>query len=67
MLGDRAGERALIVALRDVFGLEGTLTHVEVAGRTDRWLVAPHRDEAHDGQGQDGKCSFHGVPLIPPG
>jgi phosphoglycolate phosphatase len=39
MLGDRAGERALVVALRNVFGIEGTLQHVEVAGRTDRLIA----------------------------
>jgi phosphoglycolate phosphatase-like HAD superfamily hydrolase len=39
MLGDRAGERALVVALRNVFGLEGTLAQVEVAGRTDKLIA----------------------------
>jgi len=46
MLGDRAGERALVVAMRTVFGIEGTLQTVEVAGRTDR-LIATDLLRAH--------------------
>lgn len=47
MLGDRAGERALVAAMRDVFGLEGTLQKVEVAGRTDK-LIAADLLQAYD-------------------
>ncbi len=46
MLGDRAGERALVVAMRNVFGVEGNLATVEVAGRTDR-LIADDLLRAH--------------------
>jgi phosphoglycolate phosphatase len=34
-----AGMRALQVALRDVFGIDGSLTDIDFAGRTDRWIV----------------------------
>jgi phosphoglycolate phosphatase len=33
-----AGMRALQVALRTVFGIEGTLTDIDFAGRTDPWI-----------------------------
>lgn len=46
MLGDRAGERALVVALKNVCRIEGSLTRVEVAGRTDR-LIAEDILRAH--------------------
>lgn len=38
LFGDRAGERALLVSLRRVFGVEGALGSVEIAGRTDRYI-----------------------------
>jgi len=34
-----AGERALVVALREEFGIAGTLEDIEVAGRTDSWIA----------------------------
>lgn len=34
-----AGERALVHALREEFGIEGTLEDIELAGRTDRWIA----------------------------
>jgi phosphoglycolate phosphatase len=34
-----AGMRALTVALRTVFGVEGSLTDIDFAGRTDPWIV----------------------------
>lgn len=34
-----AGERALIAALRDEFGIAGTLDDIELAGRTDPWIA----------------------------
>jgi phosphoglycolate phosphatase-like HAD superfamily hydrolase len=34
-----AGERALVHALREEFGLEGTLEDIELAGRTDPWIA----------------------------
>jgi len=34
-----AGERALVAALRDEFGIAGTLEDIEVAGRTDPWIA----------------------------
>jgi phosphoglycolate phosphatase-like HAD superfamily hydrolase len=46
MLGDHAGERALLVSLRNVFGVTGTLDGVEIAGRTDR-LIADNLLRAH--------------------
>jgi len=39
LFGDHGGERALLVSLRRVFGLEGSLAGVEVAGRTDRYIT----------------------------
>ena len=39
LFGDHAGERALLVSLRRVFGIEGSLAHIEVAGRTDRFIT----------------------------
>ena len=39
ILSAGAGERALVVALREVFGIEGSLEGIEMAGRTDRWIV----------------------------
>ena len=39
MLADRAGERALLTSLRRVFGIDGTLDRIEVAGRTDRLIA----------------------------
>lgn len=39
ILSAGAGERALVAALRDVFGIAGTLEGVEIAGRTDRWIA----------------------------
>ena len=34
-----AGERALIAALADKFGIAGTLEDIELAGRTDPWIA----------------------------
>jgi phosphoglycolate phosphatase-like HAD superfamily hydrolase len=34
-----AGMRALQVALRDVFGLDGSLADIDFAGRTDVWIM----------------------------
>lgn len=34
-----AGMRALTVALKDVFGIEGSLADIDFAGRTDRWIM----------------------------
>jgi phosphoglycolate phosphatase len=34
-----AGMRALTVALRNVFGIEGSLADIDFAGRTDRWII----------------------------
>jgi phosphoglycolate phosphatase-like HAD superfamily hydrolase len=34
-----AGMRALRVALRNVFGIDGSLDDIDFAGRTDRWIV----------------------------
>jgi phosphoglycolate phosphatase-like HAD superfamily hydrolase len=34
-----AGMRALEIALRDVFGIEGSLTDIDFAGRTDTWIM----------------------------
>lgn len=34
-----AGMRALQVALKNVFGLEGSLADIDFAGRTDRWII----------------------------
>lgn len=34
-----AGMKALQVALRDVFGIDGSLADIEFAGRTDRWII----------------------------
>jgi phosphoglycolate phosphatase-like HAD superfamily hydrolase len=34
-----AGARALEVALRNVFGIEGSLAGIDFAGRTDTWLM----------------------------
>lgn len=34
-----AGERALVHALREEFGIAGTLEDIELAGRTDRWIA----------------------------
>jgi len=39
ILSGGAGERALVVALRPEFGLDGDLEGIEIAGRTDRWIV----------------------------
>lgn len=39
ILSGGAGYRALGVALRTEFGIEGTLEGVELAGRTDRWIA----------------------------
>jgi phosphoglycolate phosphatase len=47
LLGDRAGERALVAALRRVFGVAGSLAGVELAGRTDK-LIADELLRAHD-------------------
>jgi len=38
LLGDHAGERALLVSLRRTFGIEGSLDRVDIAGRTDRFI-----------------------------
>lgn len=38
ILSGGAGERALIVALRE-FGIEGALDGIDIAGRTDRWIA----------------------------
>jgi phosphoglycolate phosphatase-like HAD superfamily hydrolase len=46
MLGDHAGERALVTSLRHVFGITGSLAQVEVAGRTDK-LIAEDLLRAH--------------------
>jgi phosphoglycolate phosphatase-like HAD superfamily hydrolase len=40
LVGDRAGERALAVALRKVFGIDGSLAGIDLAGRTDSSIVA---------------------------
>ncbi|MEO6003456.1 MAG: haloacid dehalogenase-like hydrolase [Opitutus sp.] len=34
-----AGERALVIALREEFDVAGTLEDIELAGRTDRWIA----------------------------
>jgi len=34
-----AGERALVAALRDEFGIVGNLEDIELAGRTDHWIA----------------------------
>lgn len=34
-----AGERALTAALREEFGISGTLEDIELAGRTDQWIA----------------------------
>jgi phosphoglycolate phosphatase-like HAD superfamily hydrolase len=34
-----AGMRALQVALRNVFGIDGSLADIDFAGRTDRWIM----------------------------
>ncbi|HVS53714.1 MAG TPA: HAD family hydrolase [Opitutaceae bacterium] len=34
-----AGMRALEVALRNVFGVAGSLADIDFAGRTDRWII----------------------------
>src|SRR5688572_20454154 len=34
-----AGERALITALLEEFGIAGTLEDIEIAGRTDPWIA----------------------------
>lgn len=34
-----AGIRALRTALRDVFGIDGSLDDIDFAGRTDRWIM----------------------------
>jgi phosphoglycolate phosphatase len=39
ILSGGAGERALIAALRDEFGIVGTLENIEIAGRTDPWIA----------------------------
>ena len=33
-----AGERALAIALREEFGIAGSLEDIEFAGRTDGWI-----------------------------
>jgi len=39
ILSAGAGERALVVALREMFGIDGTMEGIEMAGRTDRWIA----------------------------
>lgn len=39
LLGDHAGERALLVSLQRVFGIAGSLERVDIAGRTDRFIT----------------------------
>ena len=39
ILSGGAGMRALEVALRDVFGLEGSLADIDFGGRTDTWIM----------------------------
>ena len=39
ILSGGAGERALVAALREEFGIAGTLEDIEVAGRTDPWIA----------------------------
>lgn len=39
LFGDHAGERALLASMRRVFGIEGSLQHVDIAGRTDRYIT----------------------------
>jgi phosphoglycolate phosphatase-like HAD superfamily hydrolase len=34
-----AGMRALAVALKKVFGIDGSLEDIDFAGRTDRWII----------------------------
>lgn len=34
-----AGMRALEIALREVFGIDGSLQDIDFAGRTDRWII----------------------------
>lgn len=34
-----AGMRALTIALRNVFGIDGSLADIDFAGRTDRWII----------------------------
>lgn len=39
ILSGGAGERALVAALAQEFGINGTLGDIELAGRTDRWIA----------------------------
>jgi phosphoglycolate phosphatase-like HAD superfamily hydrolase len=39
ILSDGAGERALLAALCDEFGITGTLAGIELGGRTDPWIA----------------------------
>ena len=57
LFGDHAGERALLVALHRVFGIAGSLEHVDIAGRTDRYItenllrvhgIEPTAETVHD-------------------
>ena len=34
-----AGMRALEIALREIFGIDGSLQDIDFAGRTDRWII----------------------------
>lgn len=39
VLSGGAGSRALKIALRETFGIEGALDDIDFAGRTDRWIL----------------------------
>ncbi len=39
LLAGGAGERSLVAALADEFGIVGTLSDIELAGRTDPWIA----------------------------
>jgi phosphoglycolate phosphatase-like HAD superfamily hydrolase len=47
IMGDRAGERALIASLKNTFGVDGSLDSIELAGRTDK-LIAVDVLRAYD-------------------
>lgn len=57
ILGDHAGERALLRSLERVFRVSGSLERVEIAGRTDRYIaenllrahgIEPTAEAVHD-------------------
>lgn len=57
IMGDRAGERALIASLKSTFGIDGSLDSIELAGRTDKLIamdvlraygIEPTHEAIHD-------------------